>query len=154
MTTVVEFNPINWIWKDIIVATNFTTLLIPAYYLKKYNKLKIKLKTATGIMGASVFKLTCSIVTDDLSDHKPATQSTTYLGPHDIYKAGNAVDRNTATCIRTDAIGPNSPDKTVWWKVDLGGMYNIYSVNILFKNYDGYGMLLLIIIARKYSLLN
>uniref|UniRef100_A0A8W8NPB9 EGF-like domain-containing protein n=1 Tax=Magallana gigas TaxID=29159 RepID=A0A8W8NPB9_MAGGI len=27
----------------------------------------------------------------------------------------------------------------VWWKVDLGGVYNIYSINILFKNYDGSG---------------
>ena len=42
--------------------------------------------------------------------------------------------------MRTGPIGPNSPYKTAWWKVDLGGVYNIYSVNILFKNYDGYGM--------------
>ena len=42
--------------------------------------------------------------------------------------------------MRTKEIGINSPDKTVWWKVDLGGVYNIYSVNIAFKNYDGYGM--------------
>ena len=34
----------------------------------------------------------------------------------------------------------NTTHKTVWWKVDLGGVYNIYSVNILFKNYDGVGM--------------
>mgnify|MGYP003692496645 CR=1 FL=1 len=44
--------------------------------------------------------------------------------------------------MRTEAIGPTSPYKTVWWKVDLGGVYNIYSVNILFKNYIGYGMYL------------
>ncbi|XP_078329598.1 uncharacterized protein LOC111116561 [Crassostrea virginica] len=42
------------------------------------------------------------------------------------------------TCMRTDTIGGNSPYLAVWWKVDLGGVYNIYSVNILFKNYDGY----------------
>ena len=42
--------------------------------------------------------------------------------------------------MKTDVIGENSPDQTVWWKVDLGGVYGIYSVNILFKNYDGYGM--------------
>ena len=58
------------------------------------------------------------------------------------YGAENAVDGNTATCMRTKDIGPNSPDKTVWWKVDLGGVYNIYSVNLLFKNYDGYGIFL------------
>ena len=39
-----------------------------------------------------------------------------------------------------DVIGRNSPNKTVWWMVDLGEVYNIYSVNIMFKNYDGYGM--------------
>lgn len=42
--------------------------------------------------------------------------------------------------MRTIVIGSTSVDKTVWWKVDLGGVYNMYSINILFKNYDGYGM--------------
>ena len=56
------------------------------------------------------------------------------------YGAENAVDGNTATCTRSEQIGQNSPDKTVWWKVDLGGVYNIYSVNILFKNYEEYGI--------------
>ena len=69
-----------------------------------------------------------------------ATQSTTAPGPTDAYRAGNAVDREITTCTRTNIIGETSPDKTVWWMVDLGGVYNIYSVNILFKNYDGYGM--------------
>ncbi|XP_078330676.1 uncharacterized protein LOC144624650 [Crassostrea virginica] len=27
---------------------------------------------------------------------------------------------------------------TRWWKVDLGRVHNIYSVNIWFKRYDGY----------------
>lgn len=40
--------------------------------------------------------------------------------------------------MRTRPIGRNSPDKTVWWKGDLGGVYNIYNINILFNNYDGY----------------
>ena len=56
-----------------------------------------------------------------------------------IYVAGNAVDRDIRTCMRTDPIGKNSDYYRVWWKVDLGAVYNIYSVNILFKNYDGYG---------------
>ncbi|XP_078330770.1 uncharacterized protein LOC111116380 [Crassostrea virginica] len=73
---------------------------------------------------------------DDLSYNKDAYQSHTYPGT--VYGAENAVDGNTATCMRTDFIGFNSPDKRMWWKVDLGGEYNIYSVNILFKNYDGY----------------
>ena len=75
---------------------------------------------------------------DDLSNMKDASQSPTYHGPG--YGAELAVDGNTATCMRTESIGPNSFYKTVWWKVDLGGVFNIYSVNILFKNYDGYGM--------------
>nr|XP_022303649.1 multiple epidermal growth factor-like domains protein 6 isoform X2 [Crassostrea virginica] len=54
-----------------------------------------------------------------------------------IAYASHAVDRDITTCVRTQPIGtsPQIPDKTVWWKVDLGGVYNIYSVNILFKNY-------------------
>lgn len=42
--------------------------------------------------------------------------------------------------MRTNAIGRNAPDKTTWWKVDFGAVYNIYSINILFKNYDTFGM--------------
>ena len=87
------------------------------------------------------------ICTDDLSENKVATQSTTY--PHgsndpDTYVAGNAVDRDITTCMRTNAIGTISAFtyKSIWWKVDLGRIYNIYSVNILFKNYDGQGICL------------
>nr|XP_022311265.1 scavenger receptor class F member 2-like [Crassostrea virginica] len=78
---------------------------------------------------------------DDLSKNKIATQSRTYAASGSNvhhYVASNAVDRDITTCMRTDAIGTNSCDQAVWWKVDLGGVYNIYSVNILFKNYDGY----------------
>ena len=78
--------------------------------------------------------------TDDLSKNKHATQSKTYLSPTNAYIAENVVDRDVTTCMRTEPIGVNSPDKTVWWKVDLGGVYNIYSVNILFKNYNGEGI--------------
>ena len=80
-----------------------------------------------------------------MSKEKIATQSTTFP-PHQTipnrYVAGNAVDRDITTCMRTDPIGGTSPDDTVWWKVDLGGVYSIYSVNILFKNYDKYGTIL------------
>lgn len=55
------------------------------------------------------------------------------------FDANNAVDGNLATCIRTHPIGTHAPDRTMWWKVDLGRAYNIYSINIMFKNYDGYG---------------
>lgn len=80
------------------------------------------------------------LFTDDLSFNAIATQSTTQAGPQISYGASNAVDRNKATCTRTDHIGQTSPDKVVWWKVDLGETSNIYSINILFKNYENYGM--------------
>lgn len=57
-----------------------------------------------------------------------------------MFKASLAVDGNKSTCMRTLEIGLNSQFKRVWWKVDLGGVYNIYSVGILFRNYDGQGM--------------
>ena len=80
--------------------------------------------------------------TDDLSTNKVATQSKTYTSGSSVhqYEADNAVDRDITTCSRTEPIGKTSNDKTVWWRVDLSGVYNIYSVNILFKNYEGYGM--------------
>ena len=74
-----------------------------------------------------------------MSKNKRATQSTTAYSPTDAYIAGNAVDRDITTCTRAIPIGFNSLNKTVWWNVDLGGVYNIYSVNILFLNYDGLG---------------
>lgn len=76
---------------------------------------------------------------DDLSFNAIATQSS-QAGPQIMYSASNAVDRNTATCTRTDLIGFTSPNKVVWWRADLGETSNIYSINILFKNYEYYGM--------------
>lgn len=57
-------------------------------------------------------------------------------------EANNAVDGDKKTCTQTSDIGYNSLDKTVWWKVDLDEMFGIYSVTILFRNYDNLGMLL------------
>lgn len=76
-----------------------------------------------------------------------ATQSHTVL-ERSASDASNAVDRNTETCIRTLPIGTNSPDKAVWWKVDLGEKYSIQSINILFKNYNGYGAFFYVKITR------
>ena len=83
------------------------------------------------------------VFVDDLSKNKVAEQSTTEppsSSDSNKYVAKNAVDRDITTCTRTKPIGSTSPDKTVWWNVDLGGVYNIYSVNIMFKNYEGYGI--------------
>lgn len=77
---------------------------------------------------------------DDLSFKAVASQSKMVIDPSNLYAASNAVDRNTSTCMRTVAIGNTAVEKTTWWKVDLGGTFNIYSINILFKNYDYNGM--------------
>ena len=77
-----------------------------------------------------------------MSRNKRATQSTTALSSTDAFIASNAVDRDIMTCMRAKPIGTSSY-KSMWWTVDLGGVYNIYSVNILFKNYEGYGLVYL-----------
>lgn len=77
---------------------------------------------------------------DDISHNKFATQSHTNTNND----ASRAVDGITATCMQTSAIGVGTSFKyrTVWWKVDLGRVYSIYSINIQFRNYDGYGLCL------------
>ena len=78
-----------------------------------------------------------------MSKGKVATQSTTQSFSWWQYKANDAVDavdRTITTCMRAKPIGTSSEYKTVWWKVDLGGEYHVFSVNILFKNYDGEGI--------------
>ena len=87
-----------------------------------------------------MYNIACTC-TDDLSKNKVCTQSYTPPGPTDAFRAGNAVDRDITTCMRAAAIGSSSSYvyNTVWWRVDLGGVYSIYSVNILFRSYDGYG---------------
>lgn len=83
-----------------------------------------------------------SVFTDDLSFQAFASQSPVYPSSiyYNLYKASNAVDRNTDTCIRTDDIGLQSPHKSTWWKVDLGGVHSIYSIHIVFKDYASFGM--------------
>lgn len=92
-----------------------------------------------------VNKFFFSFPKDDISYNKIANQSKTYYvgttGTNHMYIARNAVDRNTSTCMRTIVIGQGSPDNTVWWKVDLGGVSNIYSIGILFKSYENYSEL-------------
>lgn len=40
---------------------------------------------------------------------------------------------------RTYEIGKGGSLKTTWWKVDLGKVKSIYSVQIDFKKYEGFG---------------
>ena len=81
------------------------------------------------------------ISSDDISYQHYAVQYPLYGGHAEFYKATNALDRNISTCTRNEGFGLSSQHKSVWWRVDLGGVYNIYSVNILFKHYEGYGIL-------------
>lgn len=100
-------------------------LLAKTHYMNKntFNLMQLMLKL--------------SITSDDLP-MKTAMQSHTSIGIS--YDAWYAIDRNTSTCMRTKPIGRNNPDKTVFWIVDLGEVFSIYSVHIMFKNYYGYGM--------------
>lgn len=77
-----------------------------------------------------------NFIIDDLSYQKFATQ---LPNTGSSTGANDAVDRNSITCMKTADIGLTSEYKTVWWKVDLGKVYNIYSINILFRNYEGQG---------------
>ncbi|XP_052694729.1 multiple epidermal growth factor-like domains protein 10 [Crassostrea angulata] len=72
---------------------------------------------------------------EDISYQKVATQSHTSTSVNS--DARNAVDGNIKTCMKTEDIGLTSKHRTVWWKVDLGEVNNIYSIHIQFKNYDG-----------------
>lgn len=67
--------------------------------------------------------------------------------------ANNAIDRKITTCSRTNDIGETSPIKIVWWKVDLGGAYSIYSISILFKNYDAYDFGLYIFLSFGFFMI-
>lgn len=86
------------------------------------------------------FRMSCLnfFFIDDISHNRIATQSHTYNNN----AASRAVDGNPATCMQTDVIGVGTSFRynTVWWKVDLGGVYSIHSINIQFRNYDGYGL--------------
>ena len=84
---------------------------------------------------------------DDLSHKQRASQSSTELQINNASAAENAVDRIFSTCTRTKPIDTTNPDKTVWWKVDLGGVYNIHSVQIMFKNYNMQGIIINILMG-------
>ncbi|XP_062618451.1 receptor-type tyrosine-protein phosphatase epsilon-like, partial [Saccostrea cucullata] len=72
----------------------------------------------------------------DLSYGKRSEQSSSYpCLPVSNCVASNAVDRDNKTCMKSESIGSSSTYKTVWWYVDLGDVYSVYSIRILFKNY-------------------
>lgn len=71
-----------------------------------------------------------------MSVNKTAQQYKTYGGCLTCV-ADEAVDRDMQTCAQMDVIGISSPDKTTWWRVDLGGIYNVFNIKIQFR--DDYG---------------
>lgn len=76
---------------------------------------------------------------ENLSFKKDASQSPIIPDSQYKYLASNAVDGNKDTCMRTNDIGTTALHKSTLWKVDLGGVYSIYDISVLFKNYEGFG---------------
>ncbi|XP_062600593.1 uncharacterized protein LOC134262231 [Saccostrea cucullata] len=75
--------------------------------------------------------------TDDLSYGKRSEQSSSFAcKPVSACLASNAVDRDISTCMRTEYIGLHSTYKTVWWYVNLGDVYSVYSIRVLFRTYE------------------
>ncbi|XP_065922546.1 receptor-type tyrosine-protein phosphatase epsilon [Magallana gigas] len=74
---------------------------------------------------------------DDLSANKVARQYKTFTGCQSC-DANNAVDRDIQTCARMEDIGTSAPNRSTWWYVDLGSIYNVVNIRIQFKDYKGY----------------
>ncbi|XP_062619897.1 protein draper-like [Saccostrea cucullata] len=74
---------------------------------------------------------------DNLSEGRSCIQSSTWtcVPSCHLYAANNAVDGDMNTCMRSKPIGSSFPDKTVWWRVDLGDIKSIYSIRIQFRDY-------------------
>lgn len=64
-------------------------------------------------------------LTDDLSANKFAHQYKTSSACQSCV-ASKAVDRDIQTCARMEDIGTTTNDRSTWWYVDLGGIYNLY----------------------------
>lgn len=107
--------------------------------IKRSDKLRVNLTVMLLDFHVLQVMLKLSIFTDNLCLKKVASRAHSYAD-FTYYNASNAVDGNTETCIRTDPIGLTDPEETVWWKVDRGREYSIYSINILFKSYKNYGL--------------
>ncbi|XP_061185212.1 protein jagged-1b-like [Saccostrea echinata] len=73
----------------------------------------------------------------DISRNKRTNQSATRACITDacknFYLSSNAVDRNETTCSGIKVIGEGTSLKEVWWNVDLGDFYSIYSISVHFK---------------------
>lgn len=76
-------------------------------------------------------------LTDDLSANNHANQSTIH-NSDPAFVATKAVDRDIKSCARMKEIGITSLDKSTWWYVDLGGIYNVYNIRIQFKDVEGF----------------
>ncbi|XP_062587943.1 protein draper-like isoform X3 [Saccostrea cucullata] len=97
--------------------------------LKLHSMLLMGITLSSGYMDLSTNKQTNQSLTRPC--HVPACKN--------YYISSNAVDRNESTCTRSKVIGGDGTiDSTVWWRVDLGDIYSVYSISIMFKNYAGF----------------
>lgn len=55
--------------------------------------------------------------------------------------------------MRSNEFGLSAPDDSTWWKVDLGGIRNIYSIHILFLNYKDFGTYQLVVLTKMTKLI-
>lgn len=91
-----------------------------------------------------------ALFTDNLSENKQTYQyRQTYTCPS--CGAGKAVDGNMSTCMRTDDIGITTTYSKTWWYVDLGGIYNVYNIRIVFKDYPGYSKYVILVVDTFVS---
>lgn len=80
---------------------------------------------------------TSALFTENLSADKSTAQYRN-IDTCNTCDAGRAVDGDMNTCMRTEDIGRTSVyDKITWWYVDLGDVYNVYNIRILFRDYPG-----------------
>lgn len=79
------------------------------------------------------------LFTENLSENKQTDQYRKIdTSICQLCASGGAVDGNTGTCMRTEDIGTTSNTDKTWWYVDMGGVYNVHNIRILFKDYSGY----------------
>ncbi|XP_061170695.1 uncharacterized protein LOC133180136 [Saccostrea echinata] len=78
----------------------------------------------------------CVYANYDLSAGKNAFQGPAYVSVWPQFHAAvNAVDRNNNSCTTTRKIGSATPYRESWWMVDLGDIYSVFRIRILFKDY-------------------
>lgn len=114
---------------NILMFKNITNILLPFFVC-------IRLKSQWFRSVQEKSWITSVLFTENLSKNK-RTDQYRKIGLSK-YDADRAVDGDNSTCMRTEDFGTTSVyDKKTWWFVDLGGVYNVYNIRILFMDYLG-----------------